>query len=788
MTDHFQLAEAFFEQGEFDKACEEYEQAVVLKSDHVEAYIGWGRALNELTKHEEAISKYQKVIELNSDDSEAYFYWGNSLFNLKQYEEAIIKYQKAIELNSDDFEAYYNWGNALFNLNKYEEAISQYEKGKELNPDYYEVYYNWGDVLFNLNKYEEAITKFQKAIEVNPNHYEAYYHWGITLVTLKKYEEAITKFQKIIELNPGYHKAYFYWGNSLYCLKKYEEAIIQFQKVIELNLDYSKAYNNWGKALYNLKKYEEAITKYQKAIELNPDYSEAYYSWGNALENLEQYEEAITKYNQSQKIDPNYILSSFSIAFVYWKQAAYKEARKKWNATTEICEGLQSRAEQDKNADHFFIYGIILQFSNDLDRAEKQYKKGLEIDPNNIAILTNLVNFYLDKKEQVIDDDSPSCWVKARQYYLKARNLLQDELNKLEDTTTLLNLAKLHLSMDEHQEAENYLLKALEKDSDVADIYTSLGRLSVSKENFREATDYFKKALKIAPYDLDIWSNLAEAYLKLKQLSQAESEYRKILGIAPCHVESHIGLGEVYIEMAQESDVDLYSQAIRHFTKAISISNNAEGSKQLSKKELAEVQYSRGYARVQFYESSTVTKDEKLLSEALKDFQHCVKNDPEHYKGRRATEKLQKQTNILQTQNRFQRLGTLSILLPSLSILVVTQWFFWKPFFIQENNLANHQQLADSPKVTSNVDKTKTNKNKPKETIKTPEKITEPTSKINTTEYFLLTFGSLTFSLISLYLPQLLKLKIGGTGIEIEKSSIDQIKTSQIPTSLGIKK
>ena len=396
--------------------------------------------------------------------------------------------------------------------------------------------------------------------------------------------------------------------------------------------------------------------------------------------------------------------------------------------------------------------------------------------------MTNLVDFYLNKKGQRIDDGSPSYAIKARQYYLKARNLLKNELHKLEETKTLLKLAQLHLSMDEYQEADNYLLKALEKDSDVADIYTSLGTVSVSKENFREATDYFKKALTIAPYDLNIWSKLAEAYLKFKQLSQAESEYRKILGIAPCHVESYIGLGEVYIEMAQESDFDLYSQAIRHFTKAISISNNAEGSKQLSKKELAEVQYSRGYARVQFYESSTVIKDEKLLSEALKDFQNCVKNDPEHYKGRRATEKMQKQTNILRTQNFFQWIGTLFILIPSLSILGFTQYFFWKPFVIQDSNLAN------SPKATSNADKQTPNKNKPKETIKLPEKVTQPTNKINTTEYFLLTFGSLTFSLISLYLPQLLKLKIGGTGIEIEKSSIDQIKTSQIPTSLGIKK
>jgi tetratricopeptide (TPR) repeat protein len=136
--------------------------------------------------------------------------------------------------------------------------------------------------------------------------------------------------------------------------------------------------------------------------------------------------------------------------------------------------------------------------------------------------------------------------------------------------------------MDESQEAESYLLKALEKDRDVADIYTSLGTLSVSKENFREASNYFNKALKIALDDLDIWSKLAEAYLKLKQLSQAESEYRKILGIAPCHVESHIGLGEVYIEMGDEGESDLYSQAIKHFDKAIKISNERKVSKMLN--------------------------------------------------------------------------------------------------------------------------------------------------------------------------------------------------------------
>jgi hypothetical protein len=47
--------------------------------------------------------------------------------------------------------------------------------------------------------------------------------------------------------------------------------------------------------------------------------------------------------------------------------------------------------------------------------------------------------------------------------------------------------------------------------------------------------------------------------------------------------------------------------------------------------------------------------------------------------------------------------------------------------------------------------------------------------------YALLTFGSLIFMVAGLYLPQILKLKVGG--IELEKKPVEQITTS---VSLGI--
>ena len=107
-------------------------------------------------------------------------------------------------------------------------------------------------------------------------------------------------------------------------------------------------------------------------------------------------------------------------------------------------------------------------------------------------------------------------------------------------------------------------------------------------------------------------------------------------------------------------------------------------------------------------------------------------------------------------------------------------------FYINnQNHKGSVSQLSPQPTKTPIPHASPKSKDPTQPQTKVAEnKISEP-NKINTTEYFLLTFSSLTFALISLYLPQLLKLKISGTGIELEKGSVDQAK---IPTSLDIKR
>jgi tetratricopeptide (TPR) repeat protein len=552
---------------------------------------------------------------------------------------------------------------------------------------------------------------------------------------------------ELFEIKPDSANVYNASGLALAGQKKYEEAIVQYQKAIELDPHYTDAYIAWGNALANQRKYDEAIAKYQKAIELDPHYTDAYNNWGLALGDLNRYEEAIEKSQQAIQLDNNYVYAYHNIAYYLWRQGKYQIGWEAWEKARRVYEQTSNKAKDNHNTYHFLYYGYVLyKFLGQLNKAEEVFREGLQLDPEHTGILMNLVDLYLKQKEEK-PDESTTVYRRAYENYRKAKRLLEEQLQKDEDFFTLMQLGELLLTIEENPEilktenyavVGNYFSKALEKDPESAWPYASLGVLYIRREEFKKAVQFFEAALKRDPDDFTIWSNLAESYHKAKLSEKAETEYRKILRIAAGHIDSQIGLGEVYSAMAEEGDSELYEQAISYYTEAIKLHDTRKGSKWLTKKELAAVYYARGYARVKLHEASGSVGDESSLSQALDDFRKCAKYDPDHHKSERTKEKLEKRFARFSSQRLVERIGRVLVIGSSFAILVFasTSFFFGKPLASLETSL-----------------------------------------------YLALVLGLLTFLMVGVYLPQILKLKV--PGVELEKSSVDQITT---PLPLGIKK
>ena len=697
-----------------------------------------------------------KLEESHPDEALNYFNSGLTLYHQQKYDEAITQFKKAIEIKPDYAEAYYRCGLALSQLGQYDEAIAQFKKTIEIKPDYAEAYYRCGLALSQLGQYDEAIAQFKKTIEIKPDYAEAYFHSGLALSQLGQNNEAIAQYKKAIEIKPDYAEAYYRCGLALSRLGQNNEAIAQYQKATEIQSDDVFTYYNWGLALHELGRYDEAIVQYQKVTEIQPDFvaASAYYSWGRALYELKRYNEAIAQYQKATQVDADFAYAYHNLAYTLEKQGRYQEARDKWIKACQAYEKMIPSAEKNKDADSLFYYGSILyEILGELKQAELIFQKGLLLNAEHPDILKQLGELYLEWHDDYpygLDSSTPEItsayYGKAYEYFTKASTILKKRNDDAKNSLDYLRLGELLLRMEDYDEAEKHFLDLTKQNSAfMGEANAHLGVLYSmypEKENLRLAAQYFEKALKNDPDNLTIWSNLAEVYLRLKLMEKAETAYKKILRRARNHLDTRIGLGEFYVALAENQDEDQYKQAIQYFTNSINLAGSPNRSKRLRNKELAAIYYSRGYARVKFYEYEKPIGDYSLLIDALADFKECFRLDKDHHKSERAIEKIEAVLNKTRHYSRFsEKVGPWFVVIPSACVFLFTQasLFFNMP----------HMPLV----------------------IK------------DTGSYLTLTFLPLLFIIIGLYLPNILRIKF--PGVELEKSSIQQIST---PSSLGIKK
>ena len=130
----------FFEQGDYQKAIEAFDEAIRLNPQDAEAYYHRGVAQNSLPQPQMRVSS-----------------GGQS-----RYQSAIKDFDAAIRLNPQS-DAYYNRGVAYRKLGQFERAIEDYEEAIRLDPQYAEAYYLSGAAYGAIGKSVEAERDFAKA-------------------------------------------------------------------------------------------------------------------------------------------------------------------------------------------------------------------------------------------------------------------------------------------------------------------------------------------------------------------------------------------------------------------------------------------------------------------------------------------------------------------------------------------------------------------------------------------------------------------------------------------------
>jgi SpoVK/Ycf46/Vps4 family AAA+-type ATPase len=157
--------------------------------------------------YEKAIENYNMAILLNPLFSEAYFNRALSYYQLKNYEKAVADYTEASELDPKNPIIFNNKGDAFYRRQDYHGAIKDYDKAIMLNPNYLKAYYNRALSYASLEDYEKAVEDFSKVVQLKPDFSEAYHLRGLAYEYAGDVDSAISDYEKALELNPSLAEA-----------------------------------------------------------------------------------------------------------------------------------------------------------------------------------------------------------------------------------------------------------------------------------------------------------------------------------------------------------------------------------------------------------------------------------------------------------------------------------------------------------------------------------------------------------------------------------------------------
>jgi tetratricopeptide (TPR) repeat protein len=238
-------------------------------------HLNRGKDLFAENKFDVAIAEFDKAITINRNLVEAYFYKGNAYSEKGDYDRAIVDYTQAIRLDPNKASAYYNRGVAYFYKGDYDRAIADYNQAIRLDPNYAWAYINRGNAYNRKSDYDRAIADYNQAIRLDPDDADAYINRGSAYGRKGDYDLAIADYTQAIRLNTNNADAYNYRGWT-YALKgDYDQAITDASTSLRIRPNDANTLHTRGYAYLGKRDYDRAIADFEAALRIDPNLEEA---------------------------------------------------------------------------------------------------------------------------------------------------------------------------------------------------------------------------------------------------------------------------------------------------------------------------------------------------------------------------------------------------------------------------------------------------------------------------------------------------------------------------------
>jgi tetratricopeptide (TPR) repeat protein len=164
--------------GDYDRAIQDYNQAIKLNSKFAQAYNNRGVAYDNKGEYNHAIQDYDQAIKLKPS-AEVHFNRGNAYLGKGQYDHAIDDYNQALKLKSDFASAFDNrcWARAVVGILR--QALADCNEALRLIPNNAATLDSRAFVHLKLDQFDAAVSDYDAALRINPKLAFALYGRGL---------------------------------------------------------------------------------------------------------------------------------------------------------------------------------------------------------------------------------------------------------------------------------------------------------------------------------------------------------------------------------------------------------------------------------------------------------------------------------------------------------------------------------------------------------------------------------------------------------------------------------
>jgi tetratricopeptide (TPR) repeat protein len=479
-----------------------------------------GPALEQLSQLLIDAGRSQDAIELlsqaagGSSSPDIYDLLGDAYSQNKEFAKAEDAYRHAIELDPDDPGHHHGLAQALLSQDKYAPALDEYKRLSELEPGTSENYLRMAQLYRRLGKYDESESSLLRAKQLSPGSLEVLYNEALLYEDQGRYDDAVKvltdaiagmKNQSGAEGNPSaLGILYEQLGRTYREQENYTAAIQTFEEMGKLNPESRKRAQMLLIDTYRESHdIDRAIAETKKALTDTPKDQSLIVTL--AMLYGEKADSA-----SATKLLTGLLKGDDSDQEIYLDLAQVEERSRKYadaESSAQKAEGLAKDSAEKETI--WFMLGAIYERQKEFDPAEQQFRKVLEVNPNNAAVL-NYYGYMLADRSVRLDE---------------ALSLIQRAVNQEPNNGAYLDsLGWAYFKQGKLAEAEENLQKAVAKSAHdptvlghLAEVYLKLGQNERAAALMERALSEWQRALP-ADYEAE---KVTELDAQLKTLKRA---------------------------------------------------------------------------------------------------------------------------------------------------------------------------------------------------------------------------------------------------------------------------